>query len=354
MAQIPSDSRLNGSTREKDSQGISPELTITDAQGETLTGRQAEDYAVTAINRLTAALNLRLEHLAKKSGVLAETTGAQDNSHSASNRASGEGSAQEKKKKERALSDAIKRALQTLNQYLDALEKQIAQTKEQIEQLQEEMDETETALEKEVGPDWKEKGQRGELKGNPLWEQYILQQQRMDGLLHTLDKQLQDHDEASKLSGEIQQDLNAGNGISPGVLQKIEKMAPTLEGSRLAVKAIENAKLEGGANQVAAIEALGFNAYDKATVTADLTDNPDSGSGAASMELSFDSAPSELSFDSPLDSGTTSFAQSLDGKAFEVASLTENFAVQAEGKPVATEATVQVASVPRFSDLTNE
>lgn len=223
-----------------------PEPTATGENGEQLTGHEAEVYALNQSNQGERAQISRDLNRARGGISLEENTGRQDRGNALGTKK--KIVKQREDKHRRMMSSALKDMQAQLDQHLAELNRQISKIEAQIEVLQEEIDVTEAALEEKFGSDWKEKGKNGELAGNPLWDQYILQQQKMDDFLRDKEDLIRQRDKATELA------QRAERGDS-SVLKEMQELNITQEGKHINNKAIRNI---ASARQVAKVEkALG-------------------------------------------------------------------------------------------------
>ena len=143
-----------------DNRGLSVEASakpITGENGEKLTGREAESYAVNAVTRTMNAFTQRLEQLAKKGSSLAETIGMLDNARSINDKKNSEDAQKKKEKFEKALRSAMKQALPDTDELIKAIDKEIQANKEKIFKLEKEAEVLKDARERlEAGEDLEE------------------------------------------------------------------------------------------------------------------------------------------------------------------------------------------------------
>lgn len=115
-----------------------------------------------------------------------------------------------------------------------------------------------------------------------------------------------------KESEKLRDDIGKGKNPPPEILEKIQNKVTTLKGNRESILGID--KVIGERAQEVAIEALGYKKGTEKLVKNLVFEN-----------VEFTDSESELNFDSPKQSNTTSLAKTINGDAFNVASLSENF-----------------------------
>lgn len=127
--------------------GNGAEKSIFGENGERLTGREADDYAVTAIKRFVDTFSRKLEQLAKKDISLEKAIGALGNARSISNKENLEDGKKKKEEYESAMRTALRHAQKALEEQLDAIQKEINRLQNENTQLQSEIDENKIKIE---------------------------------------------------------------------------------------------------------------------------------------------------------------------------------------------------------------
>ena len=160
--------------------------------------KDPEKDPVNQVGRNAKAQEYRTLDLGRKDGTTAESNGIMNRGQDAV--AETIALAKKKEKEARAMRSALNQARKALEARLEELNKQIARLDKQIEALEGDISRTEKDMKDKFGSDWKENFKKGEIDNNdPLYQQWLLQQQRVADLKNDRDELLNERDRTKEL-----------------------------------------------------------------------------------------------------------------------------------------------------------